>query len=65
MNKGLRHLAVLVEDFDREYQKLKDKGIEIAAEPVINEEIKLVLFRDPEENLCHLVERASPLKQEE
>ena len=54
-----------MEDFDREYQKLKDKGIEIAAEPVINEEIKLALFRDPEENLCHLVERASPLKQEE
>lgn len=58
---GLRHLAILVEDFDLEYKKLIDNGVEIAAEPVINDEIKLVLFKDCEGNLCHFIERKNPL----
>ena len=59
---GLRHIAFDVDDFDAEYARLRALGIEIAAEPVINESLKLVLFRDPEGNLCHLTQRAVPLR---
>lgn len=59
---GLRHIAFDVDDFDYEYQRIQDLGFEIAAAPVINENLKLVLFKDPEGNLCHLTQRTVPLK---
>ena len=59
---GWRHIAFDVTDFDAEYARLKELGVEFAAAPVINESLKLILFRDPEGNLCHLTERAEPLR---
>lgn len=59
---GLRHIAFDVDDFDYEYDRIRKLGFEIAAEPVINENLKLVLFKDPEGNLCHLTQRTMPLK---
>ncbi|MDF2921829.1 MAG: Glyoxalase/bleomycin resistance protein/dioxygenase [Paenibacillaceae bacterium] len=58
---GIRHLAIEVENFHQEYDRLLENGVEIAAEPVIREDLKLVLFRDGEGNLCHLIERQHPL----
>lgn len=59
---GWRHLAIEVDDFEVEYQKLIDKGIKIVGEPSVNDERKLVLFQDFEGNLYHYIWRRDPLK---
>lgn len=55
--KGIRHLAILVEDFESEYERLTKIGIKPAAEVVVRDTFKLGLFYDCENNLFHIVER--------
>ena len=58
---GLRHLAVLVSDFDAVYADLKAKGVSFLTEPAASKGNKLVFFTDPEGNILHLLERQTPL----
>ena len=58
---GLRHLAVLVADFDVVYADLKAKGVSFLTEPAASKGNKLVFFTDPEGNILHLLERQTPL----
>jgi len=58
---GLRHLAVLVKDFDAVYADLKAKGVQFLTEPSESKGNKLVFFTDPEGNILHLLERQTPL----
>lgn len=59
--KGLRHIAIDVEDFEYEKQRLTDLGVEWANYEVYNENVKLALFYDIEGNLIHITRRTLPL----
>jgi len=58
---GLRHLAVLVSDFDKVYADLRSKRIQFLTEPSEIKGNKVVFFTDPEGNILHLIERSAPL----
>jgi len=58
---GLRHLAVIPEDFDAAYAKLKKQGVSFLTEPFEVEGNRLVFFSDMDGNILHLIQRAQPL----
>jgi glyoxylase I family protein len=58
---GLRHLAVMVSDFDSAHAALRAKGVEFAGEPFENQGNRLVFFTDADGNLLHLIARPKPL----
>ncbi len=58
---GIRHLAILVDDFDAAYDHLQSKGVEFITDKIEVRGNRLVFFHDLEGNLVHLVHRATPL----
>jgi glyoxylase I family protein len=58
---GIRHLAILVEDFDGAYANLKAKDVKFFAEPFNNQGNRLVFFADGDGNIVHLIHREKPL----
>ena len=58
---GIRHLAVMVEDFDAAYQRLRDRGVQFLTEPYMNQGNRLVFFSDGDGNILHLIHREKPL----
>jgi glyoxylase I family protein len=58
---GLRHMAILVEDFDAAHQHLRNTGVSFLAEPFMVGDNRLVFFTDPEGNLIHLIKRKTAL----
>ena len=58
---GLRHLAVMVEDFDAGVEKLKASGVQMVGEPFSNQGNRLAFFADVDGNLLHLIHREKPL----
>jgi glyoxylase I family protein len=58
---GLRHLAIAVDDFDSAYAALRNKAVQFVTEPETSKGNRVVFFTDPEGNLLHLIQRASPL----
>ena len=58
---GLRHLAVIPEDFDAAYEKLKSMGVQFVTEPMEIEGNRLVFFTDLDGNYLHLIQRPHPL----
>lgn len=58
---GLRHLAVMVADFDQAAEDLKRKGVNIISEPLNLSGNRLLFFTDPDGNLLHLISRPAPL----
>ena len=58
---GLRHLALSVADFEAECERLTAAGIAFLDPPLVKGGNKVVFFRDPEGNILHLIERATPL----
>lgn len=58
---GLRHLALTVTNFDEVYAALRAKNVNFLAGPVDSKGNKLVFFSDPEGNILHLLQRATPL----
>jgi glyoxylase I family protein len=58
---GLRHLAVMVQDFDQAHAELKAKPVEFAGEPFEVKGNRLVFFKDADGNLLHLIARPQPL----
>jgi glyoxylase I family protein len=58
---GIRHLAILVEDFDAAQADLRQKGVKFLGEPINNKGNRLVFFEDADGNFVHLVHRATPL----
>ena len=58
---GIRHLAVMVSDFDRAVEDLRQKGVRIVSEPLNLSGNRLLFFTDPEGNLLHLIARPAPL----
>jgi len=58
---GLRHLALIVDDFEAQYAMLQRKGVHFIGEPSESKGNKVVFFTDPEGNILHLLQRATPL----
>lgn len=58
---GLRHLAIAVDDFDRDYAQLKAKGVQFLTEPTTSKGNRVVFFTDLDGNILHLIQRETPL----
>ena len=59
---GLRHLAILSDDFDSAYSHLSRLGVNFLGEPFTNPEgSRLVFFTDGDGNIVHIIQRAKPL----
>lgn len=58
---GLRHLAVMVDDFDAGYRQLQGAGVRFVSEPIEVKGNRLVFFTDLDGNYLHLIQRPHPL----
>lgn len=58
---GLRHLAILVDDFDAALAKLKAQGVQFVGEPTESKGNRVVFFTDLDGNFLHLLQREKPL----
>jgi catechol 2,3-dioxygenase-like lactoylglutathione lyase family enzyme len=58
---GIRHLAILVDDFDAAHARLRQAGIEFLTEPRNLQGNRLVFFTDCDGNILHLIQREKPL----
>jgi len=58
---GLRHLAIMVDDFDAAAQRLRDSGVHLLSEPMNRQGNRLLFFTDRDGNLLHLIQREKPL----
>jgi catechol 2,3-dioxygenase-like lactoylglutathione lyase family enzyme len=58
---GIRHLAILVDDFDAAEAHLRGQGVTFLTEPINNQGNRLVFFADADGNYVHLVYRVKPL----
>ncbi len=58
---GIRHLAIVPDDFDAAHRQLKDKGVNFITDMIQMEGNRLVFFTDPDGNILHLIHREQPL----
>jgi glyoxylase I family protein len=58
---GIRHLAIMVDDFDKGREELQKKNVKFLGEPFTNQGNRLVFFADRDGNILHLIEREQPL----
>lgn len=58
---GLRHIALAVDDFEADYERLRAAGVQTIGEPSDAKGVKTVFFIDPEGNYLHLIQRQTPL----
>ncbi|MCL4402434.1 MAG: VOC family protein [Acidobacteria bacterium] len=58
---GIRHLAILADDFDAARERLQAAGVPFVTEPVNVMGNRLVFFNDCDGNLLHLIQREKPL----
>ena len=58
---GIRHLAIMVDDFDKGEAELKKKGVKFLGEPSLVQGNRLVFFSDLDGNILHLIQREKPL----
>jgi glyoxylase I family protein len=58
---GIRHMALLVEDFPAECARLKGLGVAFLTEPATKGGNSTVFFADCDGNILHLLHREKPL----
>jgi glyoxylase I family protein len=58
---GIRHLAIVADDFDGAYRRLKEAGVRFVGEPYEVKGNRLVFFTDLDGNFLHLIQREKPL----
>ncbi|HTT66216.1 MAG TPA: VOC family protein [Bryobacteraceae bacterium] len=58
---GIRHLAIMVDDFDAAHQRLKAAGVRFLGDPVTRQGNRLLFFADQDGNILHLIQREKPL----
>jgi glyoxylase I family protein len=58
---GIRHLAIMVDDFDGAHAKLRQLGVTFLTEPYAVQGNRLVFFSDLDGNIVHLIHREKPL----
>jgi glyoxylase I family protein len=59
---GMRHIAILVEDFDAALAQLRKQGNTLLGEPYEAQGNRLVFFEDADGNVLHLIRRGKPLR---
>lgn len=60
--KGIRHLALTVDDFDKEVEFLVSKKVEVVpGQTPAKSATQTFFFRDPEGNVLHLIKRTNQL----
>jgi glyoxylase I family protein len=60
-DSGLRHLAVITDDFDADFARLQAAGAVVLSAPETRGGNRVVFFRDPDGNVLHLIQRPVPL----
>lgn len=60
-DSGLRHMAVITDDFDTDFERIKDAGAPLLTGVEIRSGNRVVFFRDPDGNVLHLIQRPIPL----
>ena len=58
---GIRHLAIMVDDFDAAHRQLQAAGVGFLGEPVNRQGNRLLFFADGDGNILHLIQREKPL----
>jgi glyoxylase I family protein len=58
---GIRHMAILVTDFEAEYARLRGKNVAFLSEPATISGNSTVFFTDCDGNILHLLHREKPL----
>lgn len=58
---GIRHLAIIPDDFDAAHEALKAKGVTFYTDVMEMGGNRLVFFGDLDGNLLHLIQREQPL----
>lgn len=58
---GIRHLAVMVSDFNAAHEELKKRDIRLLTDVINNQGNLLVFFADLDGNILHLISRPQPL----
>ena len=58
---GIRHLAMLVNDFDAAYARLKELGVTFLSDAQTVSGNSTVFFADGDGNILHLLHRQQPL----
>ena len=58
---GLRHLAFVTDNFDADYERIKAAGVNVLSGPDAHGGNRMVFFEDPDGNVMHLIQRATPL----
>ena len=58
---GIRHLAILVDDFDAAHRHLQDAGVGFLSEPLSKQGNRLLFFADGDGNILHIIHREKPL----
>ena len=46
---------------DAAFAELQAKGIAFLGEPIVNADVKVAFFADPEGNFLHIIQRLKPL----
>lgn len=60
-DSGMRHMAMITNDFDADFARLKAAGAPLLTEPEVRGGNRVVFFRDPDGNILHLIQRPVPL----
>ena len=58
---GIRHIAVMVSDFDAAHENLKAKNVKFLTGQLDLKGNRLVFFEDGDGNILHLISRPAPL----
>lgn len=45
---GFKHIALLTDDVDREYERLKNKGVKFRITPTTVQSVRIAFFKDPD-----------------
>jgi glyoxylase I family protein len=58
---GIRHLAILVDNFEGAQKRLESAGVRFLSEPMCKQGNHLLFFADRDGNILHLIQREKPL----
>ncbi|MCC7496405.1 MAG: VOC family protein [Bryobacterales bacterium] len=58
---GMRHMAIISDDFDADFARIKAAGAPLLTGAEIRGGNRVVFFRDPDGNVLHLIQRPIPL----
>jgi catechol 2,3-dioxygenase-like lactoylglutathione lyase family enzyme len=58
---GIRHIALVADDFDADYARLRASGATLLGDAQEAKGVKTAFFTDPDGNYLHFIQRQTPL----